>query len=119
MRSTPFLTELANAGNLPSLGELRRVAPADREPFEDLAGDKGKPVLPLPSYRIDHHGRVTYLHEDQAIVTDSARGVSVVKRADSAYGIALKVAVARYGKTLTLQGDRMFMQKVVEAARIS
>lgn len=114
-----FLTELAGAGNLAALGELRRVAPVDREPFEGIAGEKGKPVLPLPSYRIDHHGRVTYLRDDQAIVTDSARGVSVVKPDDSAYDIALKVAVARYGNALTLQGDRLFTQRMLEAARRS
>ncbi len=114
-----FLTDLANSGNLAALGELRRAAPPDKEPFDGLTGTKGKPVLPLPTYKIDYTGKVTYFKEEQSIVADSAKGVAVLRRDAAAYETALRVAVARYGRNLTLRGDQVFIDNMLAAARQS
>jgi hypothetical protein len=114
-----FLTDLANRGNLAALGELRRAATQDRDPFEGLAAAQSKAVLPLPSYKIDHMGRVTYFKDQQSIVADSVKGVSVLVRDRVAYETALKVAVARYGRDLTLHGGKAFIDNLVQAARRS
>ena len=114
-----FLTELANRGNLAALGELRRAAPPDVQPFDGVTGGKGGAVLPLPSYKIDHVGKVTYFKNEQSIVADSAKGVAVLRRDAAAYETALKVAVARYGKNLTLRGDQVFLDSMIAAARRS
>lgn len=114
-----FLTDLANRGNLAALGELRRAAPPDRDPFDGVTGAKSKSVLPLPSYKIDHAGRVTYFKNERSIVTDSAKGVAVLRRDSAAYETAIKVAVARYGRNLTFRGDQVFLDNMIEAARRS
>lgn len=114
-----FLTELANQGHLGALGELRRAAAPDPTPFEGVLGEKGRAVLPLPTYRVDPQGRVTYYRQERSLVADTSRGVEVLQRAQDAYDTALRVAVARYGRTLSLRGDKIFMANMVAAARRS
>jgi hypothetical protein len=114
-----FLNDLASAGNLHALAELRRMAPPETAPSNMIAGAHSTTVLPLPSYKIDHTGRVTYYHQEIAVVTDSQKGVSVVNAQPNAYDIALKVAVARYGRDLTFNGDELFMKNMIAAAKKS
>lgn len=114
-----FLTELASKGDLAALGELRRLAPVDNTEEDRITGTRGRVALALPSYRIDHHGKVTYLQGARALVCDSVNGVAVLSRDVAAYDTALKVAVARYGVNLTFTGDDLFMKNMTAAARKS
>lgn len=114
-----FLNQLASQGNLHALEELRRIAPPETEGGDTISGNKSKTVLPLPSYKVDYSGKVTYFKDEMAVVTDSTKGVSVVNAEPNAYDIALKVAVARYGKDLTFNGDQLFMKNMLVAARNS
>lgn len=114
-----FLTELANGGQLNALAELRRLAKPDPDVSQTITGRKSRPVFPQPRYRVDHAGKVIYYQADKAVVTDSVKGVSVIEAADGSYALALKVAVARYGTHLTFNGDAIFMQRMVAAARNS
>lgn len=114
-----FLNQLAGQGNLNALEELRRIAPPDTGRGDTISGHKSKTVLPLPSYKVDYSGKVTYFKDETAVVTDSVNGVSVVNAEPNAYDIALKVAVARYGKDLTFNGDQLFMKNMLAAARNS
>ncbi|MDB5846398.1 MAG: hypothetical protein JWP29_150 [Rhodoferax sp.] len=84
-----------------------------------LTGRTSRPVFPQPSYRVDHTGKVTYFQDGKAVVTDSVKGVSVIEAARNAHALAIKVAVARYGPNLTLNGDATFVKHMAEAARAS
>jgi hypothetical protein len=114
-----FLTELAGQGNLAALSELRRAAPHDPSPFDGFTGARSQAAFPLPSYRVDHAGTVTYFRNELSIVKDSAAGVAVIHRDQSAYDTALKIAVARYGRSLTIRGDKVFVDQMFAAARRS
>jgi hypothetical protein len=114
-----FLNNLASDGNLHALGELRRMAQPDTIASETITGDKSKTVLPLPSYKIDHNGKVTYFSNEKALVSDSIKGITVLDSESNSYAIALKVAVARYGKELTFNGDELFMKNMIAAAKKS
>ncbi|WP_156516864.1 LPD7 domain-containing protein [Delftia sp. GW456-R20] len=114
-----FLTELANSGNLAALGELRRSARPDNSMNPFISGAVSRVVFPQPSYKVDFTGKVTYFHNEQAVVTDSIRGVSVVEASRKSHALALKVAVAKYGRNLTFTGDAEFMKGMLEAARAS
>ena len=114
-----FLKELASSGQLNALSELRRMGTADATGGESIRGARSETVLPLPSYRIDHNGKVTYFNGATAVVTDCVAGVSVVHAEPSAYDIALQIAVARYGRDLTFAGSTLFMNCMLEASRKS
>jgi hypothetical protein len=112
-----FLVELASAGDTAALGELRRMAPHQPEPEAKISGGRSQPVFPLPSYIVDAKGAVTYRAGESAIVRDSSQGVTVLRAETNAYDAAIRVAIARYGRTLTLNGDTRFVSSMVEAAR--
>lgn len=114
-----FLNDLASKGNVVALAELRRMAKPELDLEETITGAKSKTVFPLPSYKIDHNGKVTYYQNNTSMVADSITGVSVLRAESAAYEIALKIAVARYGKDLTFKGDQEFMRNMIEAARKS
>lgn len=115
-----FLTALASRGETSALKELRRMAqpgPEDDDPT--VTGRRSQAVFPLPHYTVDPRGGVTYKLGEEAIVRDAAAGVAVLKAEQAAYDAALRVAIARYGRTLTLRGDDKFIARMVEAARRS
>lgn len=119
-----FLTELASKGNTKALNELRRAAKPDPEMKSTITGSTSKAVFAQPNYSVDHAGAVTYFQSalsavsrTNPLVTDSTKGVAVVAVDPAAYAIALKVAVARYGPTLTLTGDATFMKGMADAAK--
>lgn len=112
-----YLTDLAGCGDTAALAELRRMAPHGSEPDAKVTGKTSKAVFPLPSYSVDARGAVTYLHQAVAIVKDSVQGVSVLKAEGRAYDAAVRVAIARYGRSLTLTGDQEFVKNMTAAAR--
>lgn len=112
-----YLVGLATAGDTAALAELRRMAPHQPEPEAKISGGRSQPVFPLPSYSVDAKGAVTYRAGESAIVRDSSQGVTVLKAENSAYDAAIRVAIARYGRTLTLNGDARFVASMSEAAR--
>lgn len=112
-----YLVHLASRGNTVALAELRRMAPHQPEPEAKIAGGRSQPVFPLPSYSVDAMGAVTYRSGAIAVVKDSVQGVTVLKAQTSAYDAAIRVAVARYGRTLTLNGDSRFVDSITAAAR--
>jgi hypothetical protein len=114
-----FLTEMASAGQLNALGELRRLAKPDPGMDSTVTGRTSQSVFPHPRYRVDHAGRVTYFEEHRAVVVDSAKGVTVIDATKTSHALALKIAVARYGTHLTLNGDAVFLQHMTQAARTS
>ena len=114
-----FLNELANTGQLNALDELRRMGAAEAIGDGSIRGVRSETVLPLPFYRIDHNGKVTYFSRTTAVVTDCMAGVSVIEAAPDAYDMALQIAVARYGRELTLDGSKVFMDAMLEASRKS
>lgn len=114
-----FLVDLANAGDTAALAELRRIAPADSDPNPKIAGTRDKSVFPLPRYTVDSYGGVAYKIGDATLVRDSAQGVAVLQAEQAAYDAALRVAIAKYGRSITLRGDETFVARMVEAAKRS
>jgi len=117
-----FLHGLAEHGDLAALGELRRMQRAQPETGgPDFVHGQGedKPIFALPNYRVDVAGNVIYQEQGKAVIKDARRGVEVLNPEQRTYDLALKVAVSRYGKSLTLNGDAVFKQQMVEAARRS
>jgi hypothetical protein len=119
-----YLTELAGRGNTNALKELRRSAAPAPDMAQTITGAISRPVFAQPHYAVDHTGTVSYfrnaasaLGRVAALVTDSTKGVSVLRVDPAAYAIALKVAVARYGPNLTLTGDAVFLKGMADAAR--
>jgi len=112
-----YLTGLAAGGDVSALAELRRLAPAEAEPPQTVWGRGGAPVFPLPTYSVDAKGNVLYYVEGHAIVRDGAQGVTVIKAERTAYDAAIRVAIARYGRTLTLNGDARFVAGMLDSAR--
>lgn len=114
-----FLVDLAAAGDTSALAELRRIAPADADQNPKVAGAQDKAVFPLPRYTVDSYGGVTYKIGEATLVRDSAQGVAVLQAEQAAYDAALRVALAKYGRTITLRGDAKFVDRMVEAAKRS
>ncbi|RZT91185.1 hypothetical protein EV681_4538 [Advenella incenata] len=115
-----FLTSLAQNGDLAALAELRRTKRVYPQPEPDfINGAKSKTVLPLPNYTIDSAGNVVYSDRGHAVVKDSVRGIEVLNAETRAYDLALKLAVSRYGSSLTLNGDQAFKTAMLEAAKRS
>lgn len=117
-----FLHNLAEHGDLAALGELRKMQQAQPETGgPDFVQGQGedKPVFALPNYRVDIGGNVIYQDQGKTIIKDARRGVEVLNPEQRTYDLALKVAVSRYGKSLTLNGDAAFKQQMIEAARRS
>lgn len=112
-----YLVQLAGRGDAAALAELRRMAPHQPEPEAKISGGRSQPVFPLPSYSVDAMGAVTYKSGAIAVVRDSVQGVTVLKAQTSAYDAAIRVAIARYGRTLTLNGDPRFVESITAAAR--
>lgn len=112
-----FLSEQAGKGDVAALAELRRMAVFTPEEAPDITGRRSQPAFPLPSYKVDTRGGVTYSNKDGAIVRDGAQGVAVLRATEPAYDAAIRVAMARYGNEITLSGDAKFMQRMTEAAR--
>lgn len=117
-----FLHNLAEHGDLAALGELRKMQQAQPEtggPDYVQGQGEDKPVFALPNYRVDIAGNVIYQDQGKTIIKDARRGVEVLNPEQRTYDLALKVAVSRYGKSLTLNGDAAFKQQMIEAARRS
>lgn len=117
-----FLHNLAEHGDLAALGELRKMQSAQPEqggPGFVHGQQTDKPVFALPNYRVDIAGNVIYQEQGKAVIKDARRGVQVLNAEQRTYDLALKVAMSRYGKTLTLNGDATFKQQMIEAARRS
>lgn len=117
-----FLHGLAEHGDLAALGELRRMQRAQPETGgPDFVHGQGedKPVFALPKYRVDVAGNVIYQEQGKVVIKDARHGVEVLNAEQRTYDLALKVAISRYGKSLTLNGDAAFKQQMVEAARRS
>ncbi|BBL35993.1 hypothetical protein Nstercoris_02272 (plasmid) [Nitrosomonas stercoris] len=117
-----FLHHLAERGDLAALRELRRIQQAQPETGDpDFIQGQGedKPVFALPNYRVDIAGNVIYQDRGKIIIKDARQGIEVLNPEQRTYDLALKVAVSRYGKSLTLNGDTAFKQQMIEAARRS
>lgn len=112
-----FLMKLASQGETGALAELRRMAPYEHEADAKILGERSQAAFSLPSYSVDAKGAVTYKSSAGAIVRDSVHGVSVLQAEKGAYDAAIRVAIARFGKTLLLSGDAQFMANVIEAAK--
>ena len=112
-----YLVELASAGDTAALAELRRMAPHEKDVDLKISGGRSQPVFPLPTYTVDARGGVTYRSDGGAIVRDAAQGVTVLAPKTKAYDAAIRVAIARYGRTLTLNGDPQFVAAMTDAAR--
>lgn len=117
-----FLHGLAEHGDLAALDELRRMQraqPDAHEPDFVHGQDQGKAVFALPNYRVDIAGNVLYQEQGKIVIKDAKRGIEVLNAEQRTYDLALKVATSRYGKSLTLNGDAVFKQQMIEAARRS
>lgn len=119
-----FLQESAQRGDTLALDELRRSAGGllnvqQLANGHSISGDTTKAVFAAPGYRVGADGKVVYMVEDRALVADSAANVEVLKGETNAYDLALRVAVARYGSNLTLNGDQRFMDGMLAAAKKS
>ncbi|WP_076999129.1 LPD7 domain-containing protein [Variovorax sp. KK3] len=112
-----FLRSLASEGDTSALAELRRMAPHEAELDAKVTGAVSQPVFPLPSYTVDARGAVTYRSDAMPLVRDSAQGVAVLKADVKAYDAAIRVAIARYGRSLTFSGDDIFVAQMTAAAR--
>lgn len=112
-----FLMHLATQGDAVALAELRRMAPHEHDQDAKISGGRSQAVFPLPTYSVDAKGAVTYQSGAGPIVKDSVQGVTVLKAEASAYDAAIRVAIARYGRSLTLNGDPRFVANLLEAAK--
>lgn len=117
-----FLHGLAEHGDLTALAELRRMQRAQPETGgPDFVHGQGqdKAVFALPKYRVDVAGNVMYQEQGKTVIKDTRRGIEVLNAEQRTYDLALRVAVSRYGKTLTLNGDDVFKRQMIQAARRS
>lgn len=114
-----FLMQMAAGGDTTALAELRRMAPHEHDQAAKVTSAQSKAVFPLPTYSVDARGGVTYSTKAGAIVRDAVQGVTVLKAETSAYDAALRVSIARYGRTLMLTGDSRFVANMLEAAKRS
>lgn len=117
-----YLQERAQKGDLVALNELRRCAPEDNNSLvtkDSLTGEKSRPVFVVPNYRVNTSGQVLYMLNDSAMIADTAKSVNILKSGQDAYELAIKVAVAKYGSNLVLNGDDKFITGMMAAARKS
>ncbi len=114
-----YLQKVAQSGNLEALTLLRgMVIPGNRIESNLISGrNQDQAALPLPHYRVEASGSVTYLENGRPIAVDGIRGVQCLAASDGAYQAALQIAVARYGRNLELTGDRQFVDAIQRAAR--
>lgn len=107
-----------NAGDRTALKELRRINQVIT-PDDDriILGSQRQDVFVFPTYQVDLAGNVTYSKGKTPLVRDTSRGVVVMRDDRESFDMALKVAIAKYGRNLTFNGNEDFMKKMIEAAK--
>jgi hypothetical protein len=123
-----WLAERAQAGDEAALSELRRQQ--DRQP-QPLAADEravsaGKPQLtddrepihrqPDLGYRVSRNGDVTYSRAGREILTDQGKTLKVLAEDRGTIEIGLRLAQAKFGRVLDVQGSDEFKRKTVLVA---
>lgn len=121
-----FLRERAGRGDETALAVLRRsrqplrdVDPADTRWIRPAAKAERNEILfnaPRLTYQVHHNGDVTYRHDDQDVVEDRRDAIRVLQGDRLAIETGLRLAQARFGRSLTLQGSLAYQE---EAARIA
>lgn len=124
-----FLRERAGRGDEAALAALRRArqlprAPEAPEPADSRwirpgpTAERNEILFNAPrlSYQVHRNGDVTYRHDNLDVVEDRRDAVRVLQGDRLAIETGLRLAQARFGRSLTLQGSVAYQE---EAARIA
>jgi hypothetical protein len=127
-----FLRAKSEAGDGRALAELRRVQRRQGMPASGLdahelhieAADRSQAnveaeplqVMPGLSYSVNAYGDVTYRKAGAAILRDEGRAVRVLRADDDDIETALRLARAKFGTRLILNGSEAFQ---AQAARVA
>lgn len=123
-----YLQELAQAGDSRALAELRRqrvepsVKPAKAEPHITASTPgatphhEAEPLLRDLSYIVATNGDVTYQFQGRDVIRDEATSVRVLDADKAVAETALRLAIQKFGPTLTVNGSDEFRRQIVEIA---
>lgn len=120
-----YLAHRATAGDVKALAELRRIQPAAPAPAGgdnvtqgDPAGQQ-KDVLATQqeiTFKVNNRGEVTYARDGKEFMRDAAKSVQVIEQDKESIEDALRFAMDKYGRKLSVDGADDFKRKVVEVA---
>lgn len=116
-----FLVTCAGLGDEQVLTELRRkhveAVPEGNCIQPATAGAIRHTILPGLSYRIHRNGDVTYTLKGKVALTDTGQVVKVLQSTDrDVIETALRLAQAKFGEKLSVNGSAEFKQRIVEIA---
>lgn len=108
-----------------ALAELRRITVDIRrdESASPVIYGTPKDSAANPTYhapglthRVDTNGDVTYLRDGVEILRDTSHKVYVLETSDDTIVMALRLAILKFGTTLSVTGDQQFQHRVAELA---
>ncbi|MGZ4992641.1 MAG: LPD7 domain-containing protein [Methylobacter sp.] len=120
-----WLTDRAGGGNAEALTELRRMQAKTKEKTgeqeihsgSDIADREEAPLLSgRLSYQVHRDGAVTYRRGKADVVRDEGRFVKVLQTEASDIETGLRLAQAKFGRVLDVQGDADFKRQTALVA---
>ena len=130
-----YLSRLSETGDEEALTELRRqqakgALPPGANGASALTNESGvatgESQLPTPAdppwerdqltYEVNDAGDVTFSRNAETVLVDRATHVEVIKHDETTIVSALRMAVAKFGGSITVLGDEEFQQSAVEVA---
>lgn len=109
-----YLCLMAANGNEEALARLRRTAQATIK-HQGLSGDGDKRITQFDAVRVDKHGVIVYQVGQHAIL-DNGKALTCKDDSLMADRQLLEMAVAKYGRHLTLNGSEAFKARILSAA---
>jgi len=123
-----WLTEKAQGGNETALAELRRQQ--ERQPQPPAADERAvsagepkptgdrEPIHQQPDigYRVSRNGDVTYSRAGREILTDQGKALKVHQTDSNTIETGLRLAQAKFGRVLDVQGDAEFKRQTALVA---
>lgn len=109
-----YLCLMAANGNEEALARLRRTAQATIK-HQGLSGDGDKRITQFDAVRVDKHGVIAYQVGQHAIL-DNGKALTCKDDSLMADRQLLEMAVAKYGRHLTLNGSEAFKARILSAA---
>jgi hypothetical protein len=119
-----YLAERAERGDADALAELRRQRaqqpmPAGERIEHQERGKEGEraPLMNSAAYSVDRTGNVTYYDDHRrAMFTDSGRAVEFAQTERETLEKGLRLALAKFGPRLRLNGDDEYKQQMADIA---
>jgi hypothetical protein len=122
---TAYLQGLAGRGGVEALAELRRLAeaykPSERAKSHEqfLTGRQKSNVFLMPSYEVDSQGNVLYKKQNKVFVIDGLKNIIIQSNSFDDHVFAMRLAAARYGSEITIQGNQKYIDTMLKAAKSS